>query len=83
MKQFKRRITTIVGAILIALGLIGINADPASAQGKARKDARISSPRDHASGQGVKANQTSKDRNASGKRNGKVQGGWDIRKPKE
>jgi hypothetical protein len=58
MKQFKRQITATVGSILIALGLIGINAEQAIAQGKARKgakvrsgsSAKIISPRDSASG---------------------------------
>jgi hypothetical protein len=40
MKQFKRQITATVGAILIALALIGVNADQAIAQGKVRKGAK-------------------------------------------
>ncbi|HKQ73879.1 MAG TPA: hypothetical protein VJ810_09150 [Blastocatellia bacterium] len=43
MKQFKRQITATVGAILIALALIGINAAQAVAQGKARKGAKVRS----------------------------------------
>src|SRR5215813_4788687 len=70
MKQFKRQIVTTVGAILIALGMIGINADRAIAQGKARKGTKVHSgaginstiisPRDPASGlpTGKRANQT-------------------------
>jgi hypothetical protein len=58
MKQFMRQLTAIAGAILIALGLIGINADQDIAQAKARKGAKVRlgdapsiiSPRDSASG---------------------------------
>ena len=71
MKQFKRQITATAGAILIALGLIGINADRVIAQGNARKEAKVSSilsPRDAASGlpTGIRVNQTSRGRNAKG-----------------
>lgn len=41
MKQFKQRITATVSAILIALALIGLNANQAIAQGKARKGAKV------------------------------------------
>ncbi len=43
MKLFKQQITATGGAILIAFGLIGINADQAIAQGKARKGAKVRS----------------------------------------
>ena len=43
MKQFKHRITATVGMILIALALIGVNADQAIAQAKARKGAKVRS----------------------------------------
>lgn len=42
MKEYKRKITAIVSAILIALALVGLNADQALAQGKARKGAKVS-----------------------------------------
>lgn len=68
MKHFKRQMATTAGAILIALGLIGINADQAIAQAKARKGAKIRSgsapsiisPRDAASGlpTGIRVDQT-------------------------
>jgi hypothetical protein len=68
MKQFKRRMATTAGAILIALALIGINTEQAIAQGKARKGAKIRSgsvasiisPRDSASGlpTGIRVDQT-------------------------
>ena len=41
MKQFMQKITTTVSAILIALVLVGLNADQAIAQGKARKGAKV------------------------------------------
>lgn len=64
MKQFYRRIFYFAGAILIVAALVGINADQAIAQSKARKGAKILtggspsistastiiSPRDSASG---------------------------------
>lgn len=63
MKQFKQQTTATAGAILIAFGLIGINADQAIAQGKARKGAKvrsIMSPQHAASGlpTGNRNNQT-------------------------
>ena len=63
MKRFKQQITATAGAILIAFGLIGINADQAIAQGKARKGAKvrsIMSPQHAASGlsTGKRNNQT-------------------------
>jgi hypothetical protein len=41
MKHFKQRITAAASAILIALSLVGLNADEAIAQGKARKGAKV------------------------------------------
>jgi hypothetical protein len=41
MKQFNQKITAAAGAILIALTLVGLNADQAIAQGKARKGAKV------------------------------------------
>ena len=37
----KQKITASVSAILIALSLVGLNADQAIAQGKARKGAKV------------------------------------------
>ncbi len=77
MKQFNQRITATVGAILIALALIGINADQVIAQAKTRKGAKVRSdsapsiisPRDSASGlpTGIRVNQTVTTSLSSGK----------------
>ena len=40
MKQYKQKMTATVSAILIALTLVGLSADQAIAQGKARKGAK-------------------------------------------
>ncbi|HEY6401245.1 MAG TPA: hypothetical protein VI479_07535 [Blastocatellia bacterium] len=41
MKLYRRKMTATVSAILIALALVGLNADQAIAQGKAGKGARV------------------------------------------
>ncbi|HKQ73882.1 MAG TPA: hypothetical protein VJ810_09165 [Blastocatellia bacterium] len=41
MKQYKRKITTIISAILMAMTLVGLNTDQAIAMGKARKGAKV------------------------------------------
>jgi hypothetical protein len=41
MKQYRRKITATVNAMLIALALVGLNADHAIAQGKAGKGAKV------------------------------------------
>jgi hypothetical protein len=41
MKQYKRKMTATVSAILIALTLVGLNTAQAIAQGKARKGAKV------------------------------------------
>ncbi len=40
MKQYKRKMTAAVSAMLIALTLVGLSSDQAVAQGKARKGAK-------------------------------------------
>lgn len=44
MKQYKRKITAITSAILITLTLVGLSADQAVAQGRARKGAKGRAP---------------------------------------
>jgi len=41
MKQFTQKITAIVSTILIAMTLVGLNANQAIAQGKGRKGAKV------------------------------------------
>src|SRR4030095_6158428 len=41
MKQFIQKISATVGAILVALVLVGLNADQVIAQGKGRKGAKV------------------------------------------
>jgi hypothetical protein len=41
MKQYREKMTATIGAILIALTLVGLSADQAVAQGKARKGAKV------------------------------------------
>jgi hypothetical protein len=41
MKQYRRKMTATVSAIMIALTLVGLNTDQAIAQGKTRKGAKV------------------------------------------